>query len=189
MKEEIPLSMANRLINHGPVVLVTSERKGQPNVMAAAWQTPVSGEPPLVALSISPERYSHRLIMDSGQLVVNVPPRELVREVYYCGSVSGKDTDKFAETGLIPTVPGKVRPPHIKECIAHLECEVQQSLEVGDHILFIARVVLAVVEKELFDEYWVVDNPRAKSVHHLGGPMFTCPDRRVEVNYYRKVEW
>lgn len=189
MKEEIPNSLANRLINHGPVVLVSSERKGKPNVMAAAWQIPVSHNPPLVALSISPERYSHNLIMDSGQLVINLPSRDIVRQVYYCGSVSGRDKDKLNETGLTPLAPGKVRPPLVKECIAHLECEVARSLKAGDHTLFIGEVLLAIVEKRLFDEYWMVDNHKAKSIHHLGGAMFTCPDKRVEVGYYREVKW
>ncbi|MFQ6091787.1 MAG: flavin reductase family protein [bacterium] len=179
MKVEIPLSKANRLINHGPAVLITSQSEGRPNVMTAAWQTPVSHHPPLVAVSIAPERYSHQLIKKSREFVVNVPPRVLLEKVHGCGTVSGREANKFEQYHLTPIPAAKVKAPLIKECIGHLECKLIESYEVGDHTLFMGEVLAVSVEEDLFDDFWRVDNPKAKTLHHLGGTMYTCPDKRV----------
>ena len=180
MKVEIPLSKANRLINHGPTVLITSQSEGKPNVMTAAWQTPVSKDPPLVAVSIAPKRYSHQLIEQSGDFVLNVPSREILKKVHDCGTVSGKDVDKFEKFGLTPADSVTVGAPLIEECIAHLECTLYDSLTVGDHTLFVGEVLSASVEESFFDDFIKVDDPGAKTIHHLGSNKYTCPDKRIE---------
>ncbi|UCE17967.1 MAG: flavin reductase family protein [Gemmatimonadota bacterium] len=182
MKIEIPLSKANRLINHGPTVLITSQSGGRPNIMTAAWQTPVSKDPPLVAVSIAPGRYSHQLIEESREFVVNVPSHVLLKEVHGCGTVSGQEVDKFRKFGLTPEDAAHVGAPLIKECIAHLECRLYDSFGIGDHTLFVGQVLAASVEEDLFDDFLKVDDPRAKTLHHLGSNKYTCPDQRIEVD-------
>jgi flavin reductase (DIM6/NTAB) family NADH-FMN oxidoreductase RutF len=182
MKIEIPLSKANRLINHGPTVLITSQSGGKPNVMTAAWQTPVSKDPPLVVVSIAPGRYTHQLIEESHEFVVNIPTHGLLKEVQGCGMTSGREVDKFEKFGLTPLPASKLNPPFIKECIAHLECILYDSIKVGDHTLFVGEILSASVEEDLFDEFLKVKDPRAKTLHHLGSNIYTCPDKRIEAD-------
>ena len=182
MKIEIHLSKANRLINHGPTILITSQGEGRPNVMTAAWQTPVSKDPPLVAVSIAPGRYSHQLIEEDREFVVNIPTHDLLKEVQGCGKVSGRDVDKFGVYGLTPVPSFKVDTPLIKECIAHLECTLYDSIKVGDHTLFVGEILSASVEEDLFDDFLKVDEPKAKTLHHLGSNIYTYPDKRIEAH-------
>ena len=189
MKEEIPNEKYNRLINHGPVLLVTTVSKGKPNVMAMAWYSPLSKAPPLMGVVIDRKNYTHRLVENSGELVLNLPTRDLVREVYFCGSVSGRELDKFTETGLHPVASYVVKPPLIRECIAHIEAEVTELNEVGDHTIFIVKPRLCLVERTLFDDTWDTTNQSAKGVHHLGGPFFLSDGPRVEVDLTNPVYW
>jgi flavin reductase (DIM6/NTAB) family NADH-FMN oxidoreductase RutF len=182
MKVDIPLSEANRLINHGPVVLISCQSAGKPNVMTAAWQTPVSKNPPLVAVSIAPGRYSHQLIEESREFVLNIPTHDILKKVHGCGKVSGREVDKFQKYELTPFPASKVNPPLIKECIAHLECTLRDSVKVGDHTLFVGEVLSASVEEDLFDDFLKVDDLRAKTLHHLGSDTYTCPDKRMKAD-------
>ena len=182
MKKVIPLSKAHRIINHGPVVLVTSQAEGKnANIIAVAWITPVSQFPPLVAISIADEHYSHELISLSGEFVVNVPSSGMAQKVMDCGKVSGRDVNKFKEFALTPVPAKKVFPPLINECIGHLECRVKQQVKVGDHTLFIGNIVMAWAEENLFGELWNVDVKGGEALHHLGGNNFAISREKVIV--------
>ena len=173
MKKEIPLSRAHRIVNHGPVVLVTTQvENGSPNIMAVAWIAPVSQVPPLVAISVGNGHYSHRLVSESGEFVVNVPSSSMASKVMVCGKVSGRDIDKFKKARLTPIPAKEVGPPLVEECIGHLECRLDHEVRVGDHTLFIGRVVKAWVEEGLFKETWRIDKEGGKALHHLGGNVF-----------------
>ncbi len=172
MKKEIPLPSAHRIINHGPVVLVTSQSKDHaPNVLAVAWVTPLSQNPPLAGVSIAKSHHSHALINESQEFVINVPSADLIRHVYTIGRISGRNEDKFTRTGLTPIPSRQVLPPMIEECIGHLECRVDQAVDAGDHTFFVGRVVRACAEEKLFHETW--DLAKAGELHHLGGEWFS----------------
>jgi flavin reductase (DIM6/NTAB) family NADH-FMN oxidoreductase RutF len=181
MKEERDNKSFNRLINHGPVILVSTARKGKPNVMTIAWHTPVSHSPPMLAVSIAPQRHSCRLIRESEDLVLNVPTVKMAKEILFCGTVSGRDIDKFRETGLTPSAAGVVKPPHIEECIGHIECQVRDEVVAGDHSLFICDVKLVVVESSLFDEVWCIEDDELLTLHHLGGIFYAPIGQRLEI--------
>ncbi|HUT92125.1 MAG TPA: flavin reductase family protein [Thermoguttaceae bacterium] len=124
------------------VVLATSVKPdGSPNALALGWKMQTSHEPPMVAISIGFSRYSHDLIADSGEFVLSVPPASLADAVFYIGTKSGRDADKFAETGLTPLPATKVKAPLIGECLVNLECVVEGKLASGDHTIFAGRVV------------------------------------------------
>lgn len=185
MKKEIPLSTFNRLINSGPVVLVSSDCEGESNIITVAWQTPVSHVPPLVAVSVGKSRHSHDMIERSREFVVNVPTLEILSKVHRCGTVSGREVDKFQDTGLTPEPAKRIAAPLIGECVGHLECRLFSSVVTGDHTVFVGEVLSASVEESLFDEYWIVD--KAKLIHHLGGEMYTVPEKRVKAPESRAV--
>lgn len=184
MKEEIDKKRYNRLINHGPVILVTTQRKGKPNVMTIAWHTPVSHDPPKLAVSIAPERHSFRLIQESEELVLNVPTVSMAREVIFCGTVSGRDVDKFKEANLTAVAGGVVKAPHIKECIGHIECRVGNEVIAGDHSLFVCDVELVAVDSSLFDVAWCIEDDELLTLHHLGGSFYATLGKRREIADY-----
>ncbi len=152
-----------------PTLLVT-ELNGKINVMTASWVMPVSHDPPLLAASVSPRRFTHELITKTNEFTVNVPSKNLLREVKYCGSVSGRNVDKTRELKLTFQAGEKVKSPVIKECLGWLECKVGKSVEAGDHTLFIAEVLICKVDEGMFKETW---NPeRSRVLLHLGGDRY-----------------
>jgi len=174
--KNIPITKANRLINHGPTVLVTSRLGEKTNVMTAAWQMPVSSKPMLVAVALGHERFSHGLITESREFVINIPHLELIKEVVCCGTHTGRDMDKFTFCKITPVKAQKVDAPLIMECIGNIECRLYSYHEAGDHTIFVGEVVAASVREGIFDDYLRVDLDKAKTLHHLGGKNFCHPD-------------
>lgn len=179
--EEIPIIKANRLINSGEVILVTSVSKGgKANIITIGWQMPVSHHPPLCAISIAKNHFSHQLIESTKEFVINIPNIGLLDKVKFCGSVSGRNIDKFKESNLTPIPAKVVKPPLIKECIGHLECEVLEMHSVGDHTIFIGEVVCACANKDLFDgEYWCLNKKETNLIYHFGGRLFATINRVI----------
>ncbi|MEM3824201.1 MAG: flavin reductase family protein, partial [Candidatus Bathyarchaeia archaeon] len=148
-----------------------------PNIITLAWAMPTSINPPLVAISIAPRRYSHALIEETEEFVINIPTMEILRETLFCGRRSGRNLDKFKETGLTPAPARKVKPPIIKECIAHLECKLHSQFTTGDHTIFVGEIVEAYAEKEVFKELYNLE--KARMIFHLGGDEFATLEPKV----------
>jgi flavin reductase (DIM6/NTAB) family NADH-FMN oxidoreductase RutF len=124
------------------VVLVTSvDFAGKPNIITLAWTCILSMNPFMVGISVGPKRHSHKLIKESKEFVINLPTIELKEACMLCGTKSGRSVDKFKETGLTPVKSDKVSAPRIKECYAWLECKLVNSVDTGDHTLFVGEVV------------------------------------------------
>jgi len=124
-------------------LITCGDIEGKSNIIAVSFCMPVSKEPPLIACAIGKDFYSSKLIEETKEFIVNVPPKELKKQIYYCGFHSGYQVDKFKETNLSPKKAGKVQAPIIDECIAHMECIVKQKIETGDKNLFIGEVIEA----------------------------------------------
>ena len=122
-------------------VLVTSRHEGRDNIITLDWAMPVSFAPPLVAISVAPKRFSHDMIKGSKEFVLAIPTPQMQEAVLYCGTHSGKDTDKFKGSGLTKAKASKVKAPLIKEAGANIECRLFSSLEAGDHTIFIGEVL------------------------------------------------
>ncbi len=186
-KKEIALTGCLRLIEQGSIVLVSSQYHGQSDVMAAAWITPVSHRPPLLAVAVSPTDYTHYLIGKSQEFVVNVPGRPLVDQVMLCGTLSGRDVDKFVRATLTAVDGRRVTVPWVDECLGHLECGLVQAYEVGDHTLYIGEVIGAWADEDAFDDFWKLENEELSPLQHLGarhfavlGGRFTVRERESE---------
>ena len=142
MKEDLDLGKMSRMLSPRLTVLVTCAREeGRPNIITLSWTMPTSIHPPMVAISIGKERYSHDMIKESGEFVINVPTKDIESEVWVCGTASGREVDKFKETNLTAEKPKKVNAPCIRECPINIECKVTGSIESGDHTIFIGKVV------------------------------------------------
>jgi len=172
---QLPLTRANRLINHGPAIMVTASHHGQRNVMTAAWAMPVSQTPPMVAVAIGPKRYTHTLIIDSNEFVINIPNTTLLDALWCCGSLSGRGLDKFTRCGLTPVAGKRVEAPLIAECIGAIECRLHSHPTVGDHTIMIGEVLAVWAKPDLFDERLRVEKEEAQTLHHLGGREFFAP--------------
>lgn len=129
--------------------LVTCGSVDRANIIAVSFCMPVSKTPPMIACAIGQNMYSCELIQQTKEFVINVPAQELNHQIYYCGLHSGRDVDKFKETGLTPKPARHIAAPIVGECVAHMECRVEQTAETGDKRLFIATVIDAYADEEL----------------------------------------
>jgi len=170
-KVDVPLGSALRVGPPTSVVLATCvSSDGEPNIITLGMYMPISHNPPLVTIGVSPRRYSHRLIEETREFVVNVPTQDLVKQTVFCGSASGRNLDKFKETGLTPIPAEKVKPPLIKECVSNLECKVVASHECGDHTLYVGEIVAAHIDEEVFEE--TLNAVKAGTLSHKGAYYF-----------------
>lgn len=136
-----------------PVVMVSvADKEGKPNIITIAWTGTVCSNPPMVSISVRPERYSYNVIKESGEFVINLTTKDLTYATDYCGVKSGRDVDKFKEMGLT-ALPGKeVKAPLIGESPVNIECKVTQVIPLGSHDMFLAEVVAVHVDEKYMDE-------------------------------------
>lgn len=135
-----------------PAVMVSCQRPGEkPNIITLAWAGTICSDPPMLSVSIRPERYSYDIIKETGEFVVNLTTKRLVRETDYCGVKSGRDIDKFKECKLTPCESGKVACPGIAESPVCLECKVKEIVKLGSHDMFVAEIVAVTVSEEYMD--------------------------------------
>ena len=147
------LAYFSRIMAPHPAALITTISKdGVPNIIAVAWIIPTSFKPPLLAISVGKTRYSHKLLAETGEFVVNIPTKGLLDKVEYCGTNSGRNVNKFEKAGLTAKPAKKVKPPIIEECIGHIECKVVDRFPTGDHTLFISEVLAAYADGELVNK-------------------------------------
>jgi flavin reductase (DIM6/NTAB) family NADH-FMN oxidoreductase RutF len=179
MKIPEKIDLAYRFLTPGCTILVTSAWKGETDILTVSWQTPVSKTPPLFCIAVAKGHHSHQLIEQSGSYVINVPNEYLLKEVMYCGTHSGRDVDKFAETQLTPETGESVEVPHIQECMAYVECRVCHAVSAGDHTLFIGEALKAEVTRGVFERVWKIGEPGTEFLLHLGGPDFFLPGRVI----------
>jgi len=116
-----------------------------------AWAGNVCSEPPMLSISVRPQRFSYEIIQTTKEFAVNVPSLRQARATDWCGMVSGRKVDKFAQTGLTAGPALKVQCPIILECPLNIECRIQQSLKLGSHTLFVAEIVAVQVSATLLD--------------------------------------
>jgi flavin reductase (DIM6/NTAB) family NADH-FMN oxidoreductase RutF len=139
---------------------------------------PTSQNPPLLAVSIAPGRHSHTLIGESGEFIVNIPTLEIIQAVYACGSLTGRSFDKFKRANLTQIPGKKVKAPAIRECVAHLECEVEGQMVTGDHTIFVGKILEAYADMGVFTEAGY-DLKRARMLYHAGGNNFALLDPKL----------
>jgi flavin reductase (DIM6/NTAB) family NADH-FMN oxidoreductase RutF len=136
-----------------PAVMVTSvDGDGKPNIMTAAWTGTVCSDPAMAYVSIRKERYSHGLILRSGEYVINLRNKALVAAADYCGVKSGRGTDKFARMKLTAAPASQVSAPLIEESPVNIECRVREVREYGSHDMFVAEVLAVHADEEYMDE-------------------------------------
>lgn len=136
-----------------PAVMVSCQGNDEkPNIITVAWAGTVCTNPPMLSISVRPERYSYHLIEESGEFVVNLTTQDLVRATDFCGVRSGRDLDKFKECHLTPLPSKLIKAPGIAESPVNIECKVREIKPLGSHTMFLADVVNVTIDDTYLDE-------------------------------------
>jgi flavin reductase (DIM6/NTAB) family NADH-FMN oxidoreductase RutF len=171
-KRAFPLSQVYRLLEPGPVVMVTTASKGRTNIMTMSWHTMMEFEPPMVGCVISNRNHTFGTLKATKECVINIPTVELAEQAVGCGNTSGKRVDKFAAFRLTPEPASCVAAPLIGECYANLECKVVDARMVTKYNFFILEVLKA----------WIDPKKKApRTIHHLGKGAFMVAGRTLKL--------
>ena len=136
-----------------PAVMVSCQREGEkPNIITVAWAGTICSTPAMLSISVRRERYSYDIIKETGEFVVNLVSKELVRAADYCGVKSGRDVDKFAQMRLTPCTLNHIKAPGIEESPVCLACKVVEVKHLGSHDMFIAEILGVTVDNRYMDE-------------------------------------
>jgi len=137
-----------------PAAMVSVGTKdGRTNIVTIAWTGTICTNPAMLYISVRPERYSYDMIKESGEFVLNLTTEALAKATDYCGVRSGRDVDKWKETGLTKGKANELSySPIIEECPVNIECKVTEVKELGSHHMFLAEVVSVQVSDEYLNE-------------------------------------
>ena len=153
-----------------PAVMVSCQRGDEkPNIITVAWAGTICSDPAMVSISVRKERYSHNIIKESGEFVINLTTKRLCRATDYCGVRSGKDTDKFADMHLTPEKSVKINAPAI--------------IELGSHDMFIAEVVAVNVDESLLDKKGTLHLEKAELVSYSHGQYYALGEHLGRFGY------
>lgn len=179
-RRSLDIADSARLLNGGPVALVTTRWRNETDIMPAIWHTPLSRIPPLIGVVIHPARYTHDMIRFSEQFALNFPAPDLLNHSHYFGTVSGADVGKLELAKLATFRASQVDAPLLENCIAWIECGLEDTHRIGDHTFFVGRVLSAQVEEEAFDDTWLIDDPEYRPLHYLGLDRYATLNRRFQ---------
>ncbi len=161
---------ARTILYPTPVMLVgTYDDTGKPNIMTAAWGGICCSDPPCVAVSLRKATYTYGSIVQQGGFTINIPSEYYLTQADYCGMVSGKKTDKFAETGFTPIRSALVNAPYIAEFPLILECKLIHQFELGLHTQFVSEILDVKASENVLDAKGALDIEKIK-------PFFYAPE-------------
>ena len=171
------------LLSPLPAALVTCGTVEEPNVLTIAWTGIINSSPAMTYISVRPERWSHHLIAESGEFVINVTTDSLVRAADFCGVRSGKDTDKFKEMNLTALPASKVSAPILAQSPISLECKVTEVKHLGSHDMFIAEIVAIQVDDKYIDADGRLDLRKAGVMFYSHGEYFAQGKKIGQMGY------
>ena len=172
MKEKVEFK-GSVVLNPVPVVLITSKNKeGKENVFTVGWIGTVCTKPPMLSISIRPERLSYEYIKETMEFTVNLPSINMTKAVDYCGVRPGRKFDKIKEMNFTMREGSNVNVSYIDECPVSIECKVKSIIPLGTHDLFIADVVGSHIDKDLIDEKGKIHFEEADLITYCHGEYF-----------------
>lgn len=171
------------LIGPVPPALVTSSCGGRQNVLTVAWTGIINSKPAMTYVSIKKERFSHDLILNSGEFAVNFANAKLLRAVDLCGVKSGREQNKFELANITPIVPDGFNVPIVGEAPISLMCRVKNVVELPSHDMFIAEITGVFVEDSLLDAGGALKIERADLIGFAHGQYFTLGKRLASFGY------
>ncbi len=163
---------ARRMLNPGPVSIVTASWRGEANAAPVAWTAPLSMSPPMVGLVLHPGRHTADMIRFSEEFALNIPGPELLRETAYFGSRSGVDENKVESSKLDVFTALRVDAPLLDGALAWIECGLRDVIPTGDHVLFVGEVVAVQALEEAYAERWLLEERNFSPLTFLGGSWY-----------------
>ncbi len=155
-----------------PVVMVSCGSMEKSNIITIAWTGTINSDPAMTYISVRPERYSYDIIKESGEFAINITTEELARATDWCGVRSGRDYDKFKETGLTKEKAQYISCPIIKESPISIECKVVEIKELGSHHIFMAEILGADADEKYMTENGKFEFERSKPICYSHGEYF-----------------
>lgn len=171
-KKSYPLSKVHRLLESGPVVMVSTAGKGHLNIMTMSWHTMIDFEPPIIGCVISEQNYTFDILKATKECVINIPTVELAEKTVGCGNTSGRKVDKFKIFRLTPVVAACVKAPLINECYANIECRVIDTKMAAKYNFFILEGLKAWVD---------ISKKDPQTIHHLGKGAFMVAGETIKL--------
>lgn len=185
---EKELWKAGNMLYPLPVVMVSCAENDKNNIITVAWTGTICTNPPMLSVSIRPERFSHGMIERTGEFVVNLTTEELTRACDYCGVKSGRDTDKFRDMKLTAVDSEFVQAPMIGESPVNIECRVKEILRLGSHDMFVAEVLGVHINKEYMNEKGKFELAKANPIVYSHGEYYGLGELLGTFGYSVKKE-
>lgn len=168
------------MLNPVPVVLITSRNsKNKINVFTVAWCGTVCTKPPMLTISVRPERLSYEYIKDSMEFAVNLPTKDMTKKVDFCGVKSGRDINKIEAAGFSLSPSEKINCPIIEDCPISLECKVKNITPLGSHDLFLAEIVKIHVDENLVDKHGKIHFENADLISYCHGEYYPMVKKSI----------
>lgn len=171
---------ARRLLNPGPVAIVTTAWRAGANAAPVAWTTPLAMEPPLVGIVVHPHRHTADMIRFSEEFALNIPGPDLLKQTAFLGTQSGLNNDKIASSRLETFGAQRIDAPLIEGCLAWIECGLQDVIAIGDHTLFVGRVVRVQALDEAYAQVWLLKERTYSPLVYLGGTKYSVLGETLE---------
>ena len=166
MKKEFK---GSEMLSPVPAVMASLGEGDEANIITIAWTGIINSKPPMTYVSIRKSRHSHDILMKTGEFVINLTTEALAEKADWCGVKSGRDFDKWKETGLTKEPASVVKCPMIAESPVNLECRVVEVKELGSHDMFMAEIVKVHVDEDIIDDDGHFDVVGAGLVAYIHG--------------------
>ena len=180
MRRLCDVTDARRLLNPGPVAVVTTSWRGITNAAPIAWLAPLSMEPPLVGCVIHPHRHTADMIRFSEAFAINIPGPALLKHTAFFGSQTGLNANKIEASGLEVFSPLAIDAPLLEGCLAWIECTVQDVIRIGDHTLFVGNVVKVQADDEAYAQQWLLNDRDHSPLTFIGGTRYAVIGEPLE---------
>ena len=170
-------------VNPVPAVLVTSGTMEKSNIVTVAWTGTINSDPAMCYISLRPTRHSYNIIKESGEFIINLTTKDLVKATDWCGCRTGAKFDKFKEMGLTKEKANFVQCPLIKESPASIECKVKEIKELGSHHMFIAEVLAVDADERFIDEKGAFDISKCDLISYANGGYYSQGEKIGKFGY------
>ena len=168
------------ILNPVPAVLITTKnKKGKENVFTVAWTGTICTKPPMLSISVRPERLSYEYIKETMEFVVNMPSINLVKAVDYCGVKTGRKNNKIKEMGFTMKDCDKINASYIDECPVSIECKVREIIPLGSHDLILADVLCSHIDQSLLDNKGKIHLEEAKLINYCHGEYYPMANKSL----------
>lgn len=180
---KVSFKAGNMLYPLPAVMVSTGDKSGNANIITVAWAGTICTNPPMVSISVRPTRYSHHMLTQTREFVINLTTEKLAYATDFCGVKSGRDVDKWKELGLTKAEAREVSVPCIAESPVNIECRVERIEQLGSHDMFIARVVSVQADEAYMDERGGFHLEQAEPIVYSHGDYFSLGSRLGKFGY------